>query len=144
MPHGRVYGVEANFVKRFRDDLPGVWGGLGVSANLTWVDSWYRLGTRVSVLPATCVTPEIGAAVEKYGLELSLGAYLTSRNIFTQGPTAATDTGRRIAFRGFRWQLSGHDWKCRSIGRPEPHQHAAEVHRGINENRVIQREFYGA
>jgi TonB-dependent receptor len=151
----RVYGVEANFVKRFRDELPGVWGGLGVSANWTWVDSWYSVPvndangnttmTRVSVLPSTSRnTANAELLYQKYGLDLSLGAYLASRNIFTQGPTAATDTWTQdrvsVDFGG-RYQIL--ESLSVYVAAKNLTNTPLKFTDGKNENRVIQRELYG-
>jgi TonB-dependent receptor len=150
----RVYGVEANFVKRFRDELPGIWGGLGVSANWTWVDSWYSVPgtdangmpmTRVSVLPSTSRnTGNAELLYEKYGLELSLGAYLTSRNIYQQGPTAATDVWTQDRFSvDFGGQYQVMDWMSVYVAAKNLTNTPLKFTDGINESRVIQREFYG-
>jgi len=42
-PSAHLYGVETNYVQRFKDLLPGPFAGLGVSVNWTWVDAWYQL-----------------------------------------------------------------------------------------------------
>lgn len=151
----RVYGVEANFIKRFRGDLPGALGGLGVSANWTWVDTWYSVPvtdangnttqTRVSVLPSTSRnTANAELLYDMYGLELSVGAYYTSRNIFTQGPTAATDTWtqQRLSLDfGGRYQIL--DSVSVYVAAKNLTNTPLKFTDGPNENRVIQREFYG-
>ena len=59
-----LFGFETNYVQHFNDILPGPLGGLGVSANWTWVQSKYQIpvadpatglttGSRDSLLPST-------------------------------------------------------------------------------------------
>ena len=151
-----LYGVEANFVKRFRDELPGPLAGLGVSANWTWVTSSYDVpsvdpttnlvvGSRRSVLPSTSRnTGNAELLYDMYGLNLTLGGYYTSRNIFTQGPSAATDiwTQDRLSVDfGAQYQI------CTPVSvyfnAKNLTDTALKFTDSINENRVIQREFYG-
>jgi TonB-dependent receptor len=101
-PSARLFGLEFNYVQKFRDLLPGPLAGLGVAANWTWVDSRYRVPvadasgnttlSRDSVLPSTSRnTANAELTYERNGLNLSLAAYYTSRNIFGMGSTAALD-----------------------------------------------------
>ena len=79
-----------------------------------------------------------------YGLELSLGAYYTSRNIFTQGPTAATDTWtqQRLSLDfGGRYHIL--DSLSVYVAAKNLTNTPLKFTDGPNENRVIQREFYG-
>jgi outer membrane receptor protein involved in Fe transport len=101
--------------------------------------------TRVSVLPSTSRnTGNAELLYEKYGLELSLGAYLTSRNIYQQGPTAATDTWTQdrvsVDFGG-SYQVM--DWMSVYVAAKNLTNTPLKFTDGINESRVIQREFYG-
>ncbi len=151
----RVFGVEANFVKHFRDELPGVFSGLGVSANWTWVDSWYTVPvldsngnstlSRTSVLPSTSRnTANAELLYDVHGLNLSLGAYYTGRNIFTQGPSAATDTWTQDRLSldfGGRYQVSTPVVVYLNVKNLT--NTALKFTDGEGENRVIQREFYG-
>lgn len=150
----RVYGVEANVVKHFRDELPGVLGGLGVSANWTWVDTWYSVPvtdangnttmTRLSVLPSTSRnTANAELLYDMYGLELSLGGYYTGRNIFTQGPSAATDTWtqeRLYLDFGGRYQIR--ESTSVYVAVKNLTNTPLKFTDSSSANRVIQREFY--
>ncbi len=151
----RVYGLEANFVKHFHDELPGALAGLGVSANWTWVESWYSVPvtdangnttlTRVSILPSTSRNTANGELLyDMYGLHLTLGGYYTSRNIFTQGPTAATDTWTqdRLSF-DFGAQYKVNEPLAVYVNVKNLTNTALKFTDGEGENRVIQREFYG-
>jgi TonB-dependent receptor len=152
----RLYGVEANFVKKFKDEWPGLLGGFGVSANWTWVASAYSVpivdsntnlvsGTRRSILPSTSRnTGNAELLYDMYGLHLSLGAYYTSRNVFTQGPSAATDiwTQDRLSLDfGAQYEIS--EPVSVYLNFKNLTNTALKFTDGIDENRVIQREFYG-
>ncbi len=150
-----VYGLEANFVKRFRDDLPGAWGGLGVGTNVTLVSSGFKVPvldangnstlTRDSILPSTSrTTGNFEVMYEHAGLNLTLGAYYTSRNIFAMGPAASNDVWTQerfsIDFGGsyaISEQVSGY-LNVKNITNT-----ALKFTEGQGEDRVIQREFYG-
>jgi TonB-dependent receptor len=150
-----VYGFEVAFVKKFKDDLPGALGGLGVAANWTWVDSWYEVPvldsngnstlSRVSILPSTSRnTANAELLYEMYGLNLSLGAYYTSRNIFSTGPSAATDvwTQDRVSL-DFGSQYKVTDQVSAYFNLKNLTNTALKFTEGEGENRVIQREMYG-
>ena len=150
-----VLGLEANYVNHFRDVLPGVWGGLGVSANWTWAQSKYQvpvpdptskltLTTRDSVLPSTSRnTGNIALLYDLNGVSVSLGAYYTSRNIFGVGNTAALDIWTQDRFSvdfGSQWQVSkplGLYLNVKNISNTP-----LKFTEGPGANRVIQREFY--
>ena len=151
-----VYGLEANFVKRFRDELPGAWSGLGVSTNVTLVSSSFKMPvldasgnstlTRSSILPSTSkTTGNFEVMYDLSGLSLTLGAYYTSRNIFAMGPAAATDIWTQARFSvdfggsyRFNETVSGY------LNVKNLTNTALKFTEGEGENRVIQREFYGA
>ena len=85
-------GIELAYVQHYTT-LPGVWGGLGTSANVTFVDSSFdiRPGEK-SQLPLTSRgTGNIAVFYEKDGITARLGAYYVSRNLFGVGGSAATD-----------------------------------------------------
>ena len=151
----KVYGFEANFVKRFREELPGAFGGLGLAANYTWVDSRYSVPvqdangnttlTRDSLLPSTSRnTANAQLLYEMYGLNLTLGGYYTSRNIFSQGPSAALDqwTQDRLSV-DFGAQYQVNEPLSVYFNAKNLTNTALKFTEGEGENRVIQREFYG-
>jgi len=151
----KVYGIEANFVKRFRDDLPGAWAGLGVASNVTLVSSKFKVPvldangnstlTRDSILPSTSrTTGNFEVMYEMSGVNLTLGAYYTSRNIFAMGPSAATDVWTQERFSvdfGGSYQLSEQVSTYFNIKNLT--NTALKFTEGEGDNRVIQREFYG-
>lgn len=151
----KLYGFEASFVKRFKDDLPGAWGGLGVGVNWTWVDSSYDVPvadsngnttlTRKSLLPSTSRnTANAELMYQMYGLDLSLGAYYTSRNIFSQGPTAPLDqwTQDRLSV-DFGGKYQATEAVSVYLNLKNLTNTALKFTEGMGENRVIQREYYG-
>jgi TonB-dependent receptor len=151
-----LYGFEANYVQHFRDALPGAFGGLGISANWTWVDSWYHepvidpvtglvAGLRSSMLPSTSRnTGNFDVFYDMYGLDFTLGAYYTSKNIFGVGNTAALDiwTQERLSV-DFGSQYKITDAFSVYFNAKNLTNTALKLTEGPGENRVIQREFYG-
>ena len=150
-----VYGVEANYVERFRS-LPGALGGLGVSANWTWVQSKYTVPvvdpatnlttlSRDSVLPSTSRnTANAELLYEMHGLNLSIGAYYTNRNIFGMGSSASTDIWAQDRFSvDFGSQYKVNDTLQVYLNAKNLTNTALKLTEGEGENRVIQREFYG-
>jgi TonB-dependent receptor len=152
-----LFGFETNYVQHFSDILPGPLGGLGVSANWTWVQSKYKIPvadpvtglttqTRDSMLPSTSRnTANAELLYDMYGLSLSLGAYYVSKNIFGLGNTQALDVWTQERFSvdfGSQYQVT------------EPFSVYLNVKNltntplkfteGPGPDRVIQREFYGA
>ncbi|HWW79751.1 MAG TPA: TonB-dependent receptor [Steroidobacteraceae bacterium] len=155
-PTSHLYGFETNYVQYFRDLLPGPLGGLGVSANWTWVDSSYRLPvvdpvtnlstqSRTSVLPSTSRnTANAELLYDMYGLNLTLGAYYTSKNIFGVGNTAALDIWTQERFSvdfGSQYRVTqafNVYFNLKNLTNT-----ALKFTEGPGEGRVIQREFYG-
>jgi TonB-dependent receptor len=145
-PKARAYGVEANYVEHFSDVLPGIWGGFGVSANWTWVQSSYEIRPgENSVLPST--SKNTGNAALLYDLHpvnLSLGAYYVSRNIFGVNSSAATDVWAQDRFSvdfGSQYQVSepfSVYFNAKNLTNT-----ALKFTEGRAADRVIQREFYG-
>ncbi|MBS0364954.1 MAG: TonB-dependent receptor [Proteobacteria bacterium] len=155
IPAAHVYGFETNYVQHFRDILPGAFGGLGASFNWTWVDSWYRLpvvdasgvtgSARTSMLPSTSRNSfNAELLYDLYGLDLTLGAYYTSRNIFGLGNTAALDvwTQQRLSV-DFGAQYKASDVLGIYLNLKNLTNTPLKFTEGPGENRVIQREFYG-
>ncbi|MFN8300515.1 MAG: TonB-dependent receptor [Chitinophagales bacterium] len=83
-----VFGVEAN-IQRKMDFLPGGWGGIGVSANITYSLSRMQVPGRDNSQAMAEQTPllyNVALYYEKYGLETRLalnytGAYLKELNL---------------------------------------------------------------
>jgi TonB-dependent receptor len=150
-----LYGFETDYVQHFSDILPGPLGGLGVSANWTWVDSQYnipvfndsgvRIGTRPSLLPSSSRnTFNADVLYDMYNLSMTLGAYYTSRNIFGVGGTAALDVWSQerlsVDF-GSQYKLT----EAASVyfNAKNLTNTALKFTEGPGPNRVIQREYYG-
>jgi TonB-dependent receptor len=142
----RLFGLEANYVQHFRDLLPGAFGGLGVSTNWTWVQSRYdiRPGEQ-SVLPSTSRNTVNAQLLYDWNpINLSLGAYYTSRNLFGVGASAATDiwTQERLSV-DFGSQYKITDLFSVYFNAKNLTNTALKLTEGSGDNRVIQREFYG-
>jgi TonB-dependent receptor len=143
----RVYGVEANYSQRFVDILPGPLGGLGVSANWTWVQSNYDIRPgESSVLPSTSRnTANAQLSYALHPVEITLGAYFVSRNIFAVGDASATDiwAQKRLSVDfGSQYQVTrlfSLYFNAKNLTNT-----ALKFTEGAADNRVIQREFYGA
>jgi len=156
-PNARLYGFEANFVQHFKDLLPGPLAGLGVSANWTWVDSWYQLPvvdpatglsteSRTSILPSTSRnTGNAELLYDAYGLSVTLGAYYTSKNIFGLGNTAALDIWAQERFSvDFGSQYKVNEWMKLYFNVKNLTNTPMKFTEGPGPDRVIQREFYDA
>ncbi|MDB6008752.1 MAG: TonB-Xanth-Caul: TonB-dependent receptor [Gammaproteobacteria bacterium] len=155
-PTSHLYGFETNYVQYFRDLLPGPLAGLGVSANWTWVDSSYRIPvadpvtnlttqSRTSVLPSTSRnTANAELLYDMYGLNLTLGAYYTSKNIFGVGNTAALDIWTQERFSvdfGSQYRVTqafNVYFNLKNLTNTP-----LKLTEGPGEDRIIQREFYG-
>ncbi len=151
-----LYGFETNYVQRFSDILPGPLGGFGVSANWTWVASKYKipvsdpntgasLGTRDSQLPSTSRnTFNAEVLYDMYGARLTLGAYYTSKNLWSVGNSAALDqwSQERLSVDfGSQYQISepfSVYFNAKNLTNT-----ALKFTEGSGPDRVIQREFYG-
>jgi TonB-dependent receptor len=85
-------GMEFNWEQRFKN-LPGFLGGLGASANYTFVDSRIEIRPgEFSTLPSSSKnTWNVAAFYEQYGLGLRLAAYSASADLFTIGPQKSGD-----------------------------------------------------
>ncbi len=155
-PTSHLFGVETNYVQHFQDILPGPLGGLGVSANWTWVDSRYTVPvidpntgfstlSRDSILPSTSRnTANAELLYDMYGLSLTLGAYYTSKNIFSVGGTAALDIWTQERFSvDFGSQYKVTDPFSIYFNAKNLTNTALKLTEGPGDNRVIQREFYG-
>jgi TonB-dependent receptor len=137
-------GAEFNWEQRFKD-LPGFLGGLGASANYTFVDSRIEIRPgEFSTLPsASKNTWNVAAFYEQYGLGLRLAAYSTSADLFSIGSQKSADvwnaTRTSMDF-GSTYEFAEH-WAGYFNAKNllnTPHK----FYQGTFE-RVIQREFYG-
>jgi len=152
-----LFGFETNYVQHFSDILPGPLGGLGVSANWTWVQSKYKIPvadpvtglttqSRDSMLPSTSRnTANAELLYDMYGLSLTLGAYYTSKDIFGLGNTAALDTWtqERLSV-DFGSQFKVSEPLSVYLNVKNLTNTALKFTQGPGPNYVIQREFYGA
>jgi len=85
-------GIELNFDHRFRE-LPGVFSGLGLAANFTYVDSHIEIRPgEFSQLPsASAYTYNAAIFYEKGPINLRLAAYSTSADLFGIGTDKTSD-----------------------------------------------------
>jgi len=137
-------GAEFNWEQRFKN-LPGILGGLGASANYTFVDSRIEIRPgEFSTLPsASKNTWNAAAFYEQYGLGLRVVAYSTSADLFSIGSQKSGDvwnaTRTSMDF-GSTYAFTEH-WTAYFNAKnllDTPHK----FYQGTFE-RVIQREFYG-
>jgi TonB-dependent receptor len=155
-PTSHLYGFETNYVQHFADILPGPLGGLGVSANWTWVDSRYKIPvkdpatglttlSRDSMLPSTSRnTANAELLYDMYRLNLTIGAYYTSKNIFALGGSAALDAWTQERFSvDFGSQYKVTDPLSVYLNLKNLTNTPLKFTEGPGENRIIQREYYG-
>ncbi len=85
-------GLELNYEQRFKD-LPDLLSGLGAGMNYTYVDSKFEIRPgEYSSLPSTSKhTANATIFYEKNGLNLRLGGYYVSRNLFGIGSSSGMD-----------------------------------------------------
>lgn len=88
----RVTGMEMNYEQRFKQ-LPGAFSGLGAGLNYTYVNSSVNVRPgENSLLPSTSKnTANATVFYERKGLNLRIGKYYLSRNLFAIGGSSATD-----------------------------------------------------
>jgi TonB-dependent receptor len=136
-------GAEFNWEQRFKN-LPGFLGGLGASANYTFVDSRIEIRPgEFSTLPsASKNTWNVAAFYEEYGLGLRVVAYSASADLFSIGSQKSGDVWnatRTSADFGSTYAFAQH-WSAYLNVKNllnTPHK----FYQGTFE-RVIQREFY--
>ena len=137
-------GVEFNWEQRFKN-LPGVLGGLGASANYTFVDSAIEIRPgENSTLPSSSKnTWNVAAFYEQNGLGLRLAAYSTSADLFFIGSQKSGDvynaTRTSMDF-GSTYAFTDHLQAYFNVKNLLDTAH--KFYQGTYE-RVIQREFYG-
>ena len=85
-------GLEFNWEQRFKN-LPGFLGGLGGSANYTYVDSQFaiRPGESSTLPSASKNTWNASVFYERNGLALRLSAYSVSADLFAIGADKSSD-----------------------------------------------------
>ena len=72
-----VWGIELNLERRF-SELPGIWGGFGIAANATWLESRakggkdYRLNYEIPLLDSPKWLYNLSLNYQKYGFEANL------------------------------------------------------------------------
>lgn len=141
----RATGLELNYEQRFKQ-LPDVLGGLGASVNYTYVNSSAQIRPgQNSLLPSTSRdTANASLFYERKGLNLRLGAYYLSRNLFAIGGSGATDVyseARTSMDFGSSYALGDNlsvYFNAKNLS-DTPLKFAEGT-----SNRTIQREFYGA
>jgi len=138
-------GLELNYEQRFTT-LPGWLGGLGASANYTFVDSRFEIRPgETSTLPSTSRNTVNAAIFYEAGpWNLRLGMYTLSRNLWAIGASAAQDvySERRTSYDfGGSYALDKHvSLYLNAKNLSDTPLKFAEG----TANRTIQREFYGA
>ena len=142
----RATGAQLNYVQKFRD-LPGLWSGLGVNANYTYVDS--RLQIRPSdytLLPSTSKdTANLGVSYDYDGFSTNLAGYYTSRNIFAVGSSDATDIWSQPRFSlDFGATYTFNNFLSVFFDAKNLTNTALKFTEGPSPNRPIQREYYNA
>ncbi len=148
VPTARAWGLEENYIQRMRDLLPAPFDGLGIIVNYTWVDSRFdiRPGDASPLPSSSRSTANVDLMYETADekLNITVGAYYVSRNLFTVGGSAATDIwnqNRLSLDAGGRYKATEHlsvhldvkNWLNTPLKLTE----------GPSANRPIQREFYG-
>jgi TonB-dependent receptor len=137
-------GAEFNWEQRFKD-LPGFLGGLGASANYTFVDSRIEIRPgEFSTLPsASKNTWNAAVFYEKYGLGLRVVGYSASADLFSIGSQKSGDiwnaTRTSMDF-GSTYAITGNWAGYFNVKNllDTPHR----FYQGTSD-RTIQREFYG-
>jgi TonB-dependent receptor len=143
---GRSYarGVELNFNHRFTS-LPGAFGGLGLAANFTYVDSRFEIRPgEYSALPSTSkYTYNAAVFYERGPLNLRLSAYSASADLFGFGSDKTSDvynaTRTSMDFGG-SYDINKHLELYFAAKNLLDTPHA--FYQGTKD-RPIQREFYG-
>lgn len=138
-------GLELNYEQRFKD-LPGIWGGLGAGFNYTFVDSSFEIRPgETAMLPSTSRhTANASVFYERHGLNLRLGGYYLTRNLWAIGGDSATDVFSEPRFSldfGSSYALT--DTVSLYFNAKNLTNTALKFAEGSSD-RTIQREFYGA
>lgn len=140
-----VAGLELNYDQRFKE-LPGIWSGLGAGFNYTLVDSSFEIRPgEHSLLPSTSRhTANASVFYERHGLNLRLGAYYLTRNLWAIGGDSSTDvfSEPRLSV-DFGSSYSLNDKTSLYFNAKNLTNTALKFAEGQSD-RTIQREFYGA
>ena len=141
----RATGLEFNYEQRFKQ-LPDIWSGLGIGTNYTYVNSRFEIRPgEYSSMPSTSKqTANANIFYEKKGINLRLGTYYVSRNLWAIGGSSATDVfsePRTSVDFGSSFDMNDHVsiyFNAKNLTNT-PLKFAE-----ASSNRAIQREFYGA
>ncbi len=145
-PHSHAMGLEFNYVQRLRDLLPGPFGGLGLSANYTYVDSRFEIrpGENMQMPSTSKDTYNLELMYETPALDATLGAYYVSKNLFAIGHTSALDTWSQPRFSmDFGSQYKVDKNLKLHLNVKNLTDTPLKFTEGPSQDRPIQREFYG-
>jgi len=138
-------GIELNYQQKFTM-LPGWFSGLGMGANYTYVDSSgeIRPGQHLQLPSTSRNTGNLMFFYDLGGLDVNLGAYYVSKNIFGVGSSAATDIWSQPRFSldfGASYVIDP-QWSV-FFNAKNLTDTRLKFTEGPGGNRPIQREFYG-
>ncbi|MFC4762228.1 TonB-dependent receptor [Dyella koreensis] len=138
-------GVELNYQQRFAT-LPGWLAGFGMAANYTFVDSSgeIRPGEHLQLPSTSRNTGNFALFYDLGGLNVNLGAYYVSKNIFGVGSSAATDICSQPRFSldfGASYAID-EQWSV-FLNAKNLTDTRLKFTEGPGSGRPIQREFYG-
>lgn len=141
----RARGLELNYQQKFAT-LPGWLAGFGASANYTYVDSSAELRPGdTELLPSTSRnTANLALTYSLGGLDVNLGAYYVSRNIFGVGGDPSTDVWSQPRFSldfGASYAVD-EQWSV-FLNAKNLTDTRLKFTEGPSNSRPIQREFYG-
>jgi TonB-dependent receptor len=138
-------GLELNYEQRFKE-LPGIWSGLGAGVNYTLVASRFQIRPgESSPLPSTSrQTANASVFYERRGLNVRLGAYYLTRNLWAIGGDRATDvySEPRLSL-DFGSSYALNDGASLYFNAKNLSNTALTFTEGRSD-RTIQREYYGA
>jgi TonB-dependent receptor len=138
-------GLELNYEQRFKE-LPGVWSGLGAGFNYTFVASRFEIRPgENSTLPSTSRhSANASVFYERRGLNLRLGAYYLTRNLWAVGGDSSSDVFSSPRFSlDFGSSYALNDTMSLYFNAKNLTNTPLKFFEGQSD-RTIQREFYGA
>jgi TonB-dependent receptor len=138
-------GIELNYQQKFAM-LPGWMAGLGMAANYTYVDSSgeIRPGEHLQLPSTSRNTGNLALFYDLGGLNVNIGAYYVSKNIFGVGGSAATDVWSQPRFSldlGASYAID-EQWSV-FFNAKNLTNTRLKFTEGPAGDRPIQREFYG-
>ncbi|MFZ6845230.1 TonB-dependent receptor [Undibacterium sp. RuTC16W] len=141
----RATGIEFNYEQKFKT-LPDLWSGLGFGANYTYVNSRFEIrpGEFASMPSTSKQTANANLSYDRNGLNLRLGAYYVSRNLWAIGGSSASDNfseARTSVDFGSSYAIN--DYTSIYFNAKNLTNTPLQFSEGAS-NRTIQREFYGA